>query len=1238
MKTTKGAQYHNFINTTPMPRRQMDTVAERLADQARRFRWFMLLALMVFMMAQAAAQATRGSLTGLVKDPNDLPVAGASITIKNLRTNEQLTMQTNESGVFVAPSLAPGQYAVTVEMPGFKKVAVEPVIVETARPAHVDVKLDVSPIAEQIVVTATAAQADINVTTPEINTILTRRQLLNLPMIRNPFLIVNTLPGINAPSASGTRGTSTNITQDGINVADHFNRFAFGVNTTVITENTAEVSISTNTVGADGGFGMTQIRVVTPSGTNELHGSVYWYHQNNALNANSFFNNSRGIPRSPGHVNSLGFEVGGPVYVPKLYNGKNRTFFFASVDYRRQPATSIVNSMVLTESARRGLFSYVGTDGVQREVNLLQIGNFSALNPTTMQLINKTPLPNNSDVGDGFNIGGYRFGIGSDTNTDRHTIRLDHVLTSKHELEATYTHNSVFSGPFSVAFPGLPAADQFARRQSAVFALHSSLSPSLSNTARFGFKIEPFSRRFGRAETFPFRIDFQQITDPESLSSGFLQDTPSKEFNDQFYWTRGAHSFSFGFESRWIAGRNISETGIIPQVTLGASGVNPSGIDATELPGSSAAIRTRAEGIYANLVGLVNSASQTVNVTSLDSGFVPGAPFERRLAQNFVAWFAQDRWRVTPYFTATLGLRWEYHGVPQFTRGAALLPVGGSDGLWGVSGLENLFAPGRLNGQPTTLDFGAVEGTPPLYEKDWNNFAPSIGFAWDVTRDGRTSVRGGYSISYTPEALTLYLNVANQNRGLQATSTNSTYTGVLTSSGVPLPVPQFQVPISQASLFTLSNTANVAAFNPNYRTPYIQQWSIGIERALPAEFVVEARYVGNHGVKLTRGVDLNEVNIFENGFLADFLRAANNLAINRANNVISFANLGQPGQVPLPLLDAIFGGTNTAFHRNSTFISLLDSGQAGIFANNIRLTPRTYPGLRNLPPNFFVVNPDANSAFFIDNGSYSHYHAFQLEARRRFSVGFFLTANYTFSKILTDFSGSTTEISPLTTFRNPRIDLQRPSYDIAHVFNLTGVYELPFGPGRRFLADSPGVIQRLVEGWNTSTIVRITSGSAVSFISGQGTFNQRTTSTTIALGPNLSFDQLQGYLGIFKTPGGVLAIDPNAPFMRLTYDAAGRISSATVDPTQLQNPAPGQLGQLPLGAFRSPLTWNADIALFKRTTVWENVNVEFRAELFNAFNHPTFSFPGSLNITGTQFGVITSAGSRFIQMSARVNF
>jgi hypothetical protein len=1185
-----------------------------------------------------ASAQTSGTLTGTVKDVQGLGIANVSVAVKSLSTNAPFSTKTNSLGVFEIPLLPPGRYQVVATNPGFQRTEVSPVVVEVARLAHVDLTMKVSDVSESVTVRASEAQADVNVVSAEITNSLSREELLKLPMIRNPFLIVNTLPGINSPATFGTRGTSTNITQDGINVADHFNRFAYGVNTTVITDNTQEISISAGTISSNGGFGVAQVRVVTPSGTNDYHGSLYFYHQNSALDANSFFNNARGLPKSPNHVNSFGFNMAGPVLVPMLYHGKNRTFFFFSADWRRQPSEIRGNSVVLTEQARQGRFRYIGTDGVQREVNLLSIGNIGALNPVTRQLLSRTPLPNNFDVGDGLNLGGYRFGIGSQNDTDRLTTKLTHRLNDRNYLEATYNHNSSFTGPFSILFPDLPGAEQFTRRQMGVFAWHSTFSPRISNAARFGFKIEPFRRSFGRAELLPFRVGFTGgITNPENLTAGMFRDSPSKEINDQLYIVRGRHNLSFGGEARFIRGRDINETGIIQQVNIGATAVNPSGIDATEVPVSTVATRTSAEQIYANLVGLVSNASQTFNVIAPDSGFVPGASFERHVKQRLVAFYGQDRWRISPRITATAGLRWEYYGVPFFAKGAALLPVGGADGVWGVSGPGNLFAPGRLTGRPTTLDFGGVEGRPQIYNRDLNNFAPSVGLAWDVTGDGRTSLRTGYAISYTPETLTLFVNMADQNRGLQVTSTNSGFVGGLPANGVPLTVPAFQVPVTQASLFALSNTASVAAFNPNLRTPYVQQWSIGLERAIGWGTVIEARYVGNHGVKLIRGVDLNEVNIIENGFLADFNRAATNLAINRGGGVVSFANLGQPGQAALPLFDAIFGGTNTANHRNSTFISQIDSGQAGLFANSLRLTPGSFPGLASLPANLLVANPVANSALLIDNGSFSSYNALQLEARRRFSSNLFFSTNYTFGKVLTDFEGSATEISALTTLRAPRIDKRRASYDIRHVFNLNATYELPFGRGHRLLGNAPGLVRRLVEGWNISTITRIQAGAPINLTSGLGTLNQRNGTTTVNLAPGVSVSDVQNAIGIFRTGGGVFYIDPNSGFLRATYGANGFLTRSDADVTRLRNPSAGQLGTLALGALSSPMNWKSDVGLFKRTPITERINFELRGELFNAFNNPQFSV-GALSTSSTQFGVISSGGGRSVQVSGRINF
>jgi hypothetical protein len=199
------------------------------------------------------------------------------------------------------------------------------------------------------------------------------------------------------------------------------------------------------------------------------------------------------------------------------------------------------------------------------------------------------------------------------------------------------------------------------------------------------------------------------------------------------------------------------------------SALNPSGIDVSEMPGSNAATRTRAEQVYANLVGLVSSASQTFNVTSVDSGFKAFAPFERRMKQNFVGAFGQDRWRVRKGLTATVGLRWEYHSVSEFTRGAALLPVGGAAGLWGATGVNKLFAPGSAGGQPTTLDFGGVSAWQEKYglqglviigptnhssqtSEEIRAFYAQHKLPWPVAIDARNRAQLDYGVSPIPHS------------------------------------------------------------------------------------------------------------------------------------------------------------------------------------------------------------------------------------------------------------------------------------------------------------------------------------------------------------------------------------------------------------------------------------------------------------------------------------------------------
>ena len=292
---------------------------------------------------------------------------------------------------------------------------------------------------------------------------------------------------------------------------------------------------------------------------------------------------------------------------------------------------------------------------------------------------------------------------------------------------------------------------------------------------------------------------------------------------------------------------------------------------------------TNAQKHYALLVGLLKSASRTFNVGDLDKApaFVPGASSYRLERYRELNLYITDQWQWRPNFSWNFGLRYELVFPPRIVRGGALMPENELDALRVVAGRSGPIYPNLVLAGP--------DEERPFWNLDKNNLAPFVGFAYQphlrtriarwLLGEGKTSIRGGYTISYARDGFSVFDEVLRANQGLQQTKT-TTLTGILTPE-VRIDTPEFKIPISDAETYErTSGEGGFSAYDPNLRTPYVQQWSFGIERELPGRIAVEARYVGNHAQALLRGANLNEVDIFENGFLQEFQNARRNLELN----------------------------------------------------------------------------------------------------------------------------------------------------------------------------------------------------------------------------------------------------------------------------------------------------------------------------------------------------------------------
>ncbi len=423
--------------------------------------------------------------------------------------------------------------------------------------------------------------------------------------------------------------------------------------------------------------------------------------------------------------------------------------------------------------------------------------------------------------------------------------------------------------------------------------------------------------------------------------------------------------------------------------------------------------------------------------------------------------------------------------------------------------------------------------------------------------------------------------------------------------------------------------------------------------------MIEIRYVGGYSKELTRSIDYGQVDIRSNGFLADFIRARANLALT------GNAGCTTAGCQTLTVFPNLTGG---GLLTDPTVVGQLQAGTpadlAVIYVQN---------NLAGSVP--FTPNPNSGVVNFTTNGGHYNYNALQAEFRRRFTQGLSLTANYTFQKILTDVTGSTDEVNqtrvePLLDNLDPTRDYGRAIYDRAHTVNINGLYELPFGKGKRWLNEG-SVLDKFVGGFQFSSIINISSGVPTTIIDGRGTLNRAARSLTQPATSTLNADQIQDLFGVFKTPNGIFIINPSVLFATAT--ASGRPTLTGVDLTQplpagytvaglsvrgasavgsapfpgqvfFQN-APGSTGNLQRNSFNGPMYFNWDAGLLKNLNITENTRVQLRAEVFNVLNNANFfagSNPGILDVNSTSFGRLTASGSvyspRIVQFGARFEF
>ena len=464
------------------------------------------IAVLVFGLAGFAfAQSASSEINGVVKDTTGAVIPGATIHLIDVATNTQTTITTTNEGTFVIPNVRPGVYRIIAEHTGFGRKEIQDVKLDVGVPFTVNIELAAGAVQETVTVSASDVAAPINITNAELSTTVQTQQINDLPLNgRNPLDLAGLQPGVSATAANrsatinGLRGTFSNLTWDGININDNFIRTdsLFGAAAPSV-PGVAEFTLVTQNSGPGDGLGVAQVKLVTPRGTTNFHGSLWEYHRNDAFDANSFFNNANGLPRAKLIRNQFGFGVGGPFVLPRFGEGgpatfgKNKLFFYGYYEGTRERTDEEIERTVLTSPARSGLFTYQASNGTLQTVNLLNITG-TGLDPITQELIALTPLPNDLTGGDTRNFARFRFNSPSGSDDDLWGFRFDVDANSSNHFEAILSRdvlvlpNDTFND-IGEPFPGLPGGGQSPTRTRMGAAWTWIPTATFNNELRGGF-------------------------------------------------------------------------------------------------------------------------------------------------------------------------------------------------------------------------------------------------------------------------------------------------------------------------------------------------------------------------------------------------------------------------------------------------------------------------------------------------------------------------------------------------------------------------------------------------------------------------------------------------------------------------------------------------------------------------------------------------------------------------------
>jgi len=1232
----------------------------------------------------AAQEAARGTITGIVTDPQHLVVAGAHVKATNTATGVQTSTVTTAGGNYALLYLIPGTYSVEVEHAGFEKLVRPDIAVHVGDELKINLQLVLGNVKQEVTVKGGASA--LQTANADVGQTFDRQELSDLPLPdSNPFTLTQLVAGtvftgnpkfsrpfdngdVSAVRVNGAEGGNdfslNGVPNNGAQKGSGNSAVAFQPPVDAIEDFKMTTS---NFSATSGNTAAGSVNINTKSGTNAYHGTLYEFWRNDALAANDFFGNNTTPKQARAVVryNHFGGTFGGPVRIPKLYNGQDKTFFFVAAEALPDTFPNRGFFTVPTLAERNGDLFALCISGFNSATGMCTsptpnsnsgptgqvydpYGKITSsgghitrtpfrfnripvteLNPISQAILGYYPLPDVPGKPDGTN--NY---ISQNPRRDSfHSflVRGDRVLSNSQKLSATYYQN--WREEISGDYPGIingtrPAGGdlQYENWGSSVDDT-ITLSPTTLLDIRAGWSLFADVRGATSDGFNPAKLGFSPAVTSLFVGRGYFPSVSINGFSglggndtDNRRWNgydlsptvtkvTGNHIFTFGYEAR------LYRFGVR---TVGA------GEGAYTFNGDFARLHDNStnnqlgQGLTDFLVGQPTTTAIDRNANRSNQGL-------------YHALFIQDDWKLTPKLTLNLGLRWEYEGATterlnRNVRGFDLntpLPIQGAVQAAFNKAFPKGFQPFQayVLANPTAPIPAALLSLPPItnlpvrggytfaspadrgfWNPSWLNFQPRFGVAYAL--DQHTVVRAGwaiYSVPFDSHGDLGFVNQAGFSQQTKPSITNNNGQTFLANLANPFPFGVVSPDGSTDGLFT-DIGGGVTVRPTNVLIPKSQRWSFGIQRELPGQFVVDATYVGSHAYDLIR--DQNSLDSTPAAFLSTSnLRDPTQTAIHSALT----ANVTNP-----------FLGTITSTGLNVPSLATINTSST-ISASQLL---GAYPQFTSIQtPNYAGTN---------------NFNAAEVTIQRRFTHGYGLTASYTWSKLLENFNF-------LNGFDTKPI-YELSGNDIPQRLAMIFIGEVPFGHGRHWGANSHGWVEAILGGWQTQGIYQIQTGEPLGFGNLTyfgaggcgGNLAVTITSCPVAyptkLGAHYSGNTIGQGLPVFDISGFYI------------FDAQN-VKNGQIDPTLQENDSRTQLENnvrtFPnhFGNLRAQGINNLDISLMKKIHIREGAIVEVRGEFLNAFNHPFFNGP-DLNVTHANFGKVTGQRNlpREVQLGIKAIF